>query len=130
VRRSATRTVALVTGVLVLGASPGCTPDEQRTDTLDVERALQRRDAFPPAGLEELDAGNEAFGQEDYETALAHYRTATEIMPDNAASWFGISMAAQALGMTELADSAMVEAQALAPGASLLHPVDSGGGTP
>lgn len=127
---SIARAATLVAGALMFGLQSGCAPDDQRTDTLDVDRALQQREAFPAEGLVELDAGNEAYGRGEYEVALTHYRSATEIMPDNAASWFGIAMAAGALGMTELADSATEQAQSLAPGASLIHPVDSGGATP
>ena len=119
----------LIAGVLLLGVTVGCSPaeDDQRTETFDAERAEQRREAFPEEGLAELDAGNEAYGEGEYETALEHYRNATEIMPDNAASWFGIAMAAGALDRPELADSAMVQARSLAPGATLIHPTDSAG---
>ena len=113
----------LLLGVLLLGGLVGCRADDQRTDTLDPERAMQRREAFPEAGMAQLDSGNVAFGEERHEAALAHYRRATEIMPDNAASWFGIAMAAGALGRPELADSALTEARKHAPGATMIHPV-------
>ena len=128
--RSIARMKWVVGGALIFGVAVGCVPDDQRTDTLDADRVRQQRESFPPEGLAELDAGNAAYGEGDYETALARYRAATEIMPDNAASWFGISMAASALGMEELADSAMETARGIAPGASLIHPGDTTGGTP
>ena len=114
-----------VLGVILLGGLTGCRADDQRTDTLDPARAQQRREAFPAEGLAQLDSGNTAYGDQQYEAALAHFRRATEIMPDNAASWFGISMTANALGRAALADSAITEARKIAPGATLIHPVDS-----
>lgn len=116
-----TRIGALVSVFLATGAG-GCMPDDQRTDTLDPERAQQRRDALPPDGLAQLDSGNTAYSEGSYEAALGHYRRATDIMPDNAASWFGIAMASTALGDSLVADSAMTRAREIVPGASLIHP--------
>ncbi len=115
-------------GALLLGSLLGCMAEDQRTDTLDPERARQRREAFPEEGLAQLDSGNVAYGEAQYETALAHYRRATEIMPDNAASLFGIAMSANALNLPALADSAIAAARKVAPGATLIHPVEPGGG--
>jgi tetratricopeptide (TPR) repeat protein len=112
---------ALVSVSLVAGAG-GCIPDDQRTDTLDPERAQQRREALPPDGRVQLDSGNAAYSEGSYEVALGHYRRATDVMPDNAASWFGIAMAATALGDSLVADSAMTRAREIVPGASLIHP--------
>ncbi len=114
-------------GALLLGSLLGCMAEDQRTDTLDPARAQQRRESFPEDGLAQLDSGNVAYGDAQFEAALAHYRRATEIMPDNAASWFGIAMSANALHMPALADSAMTAARKLAPGATLIHPIESGG---
>jgi Flp pilus assembly protein TadD len=107
-----------------------CMPDDQRTETLDPDRAEQRRESFPEEGLAQLDGGNEAYSEGDFAKALEHYRLATEVMPDNAAAWFGIAMAATALGDSLAADSAMVKARGLAPGASLIHPNGDDGGIP
>lgn len=121
------RTTRGFLGPLLVGALMGCMAEDQRTDTLDPSRAQQRRESFPEAGLAQLDSGNVAYGEGQYEAALAHYRRATEIMPDNAASWFGIAMSATALNRPALADSAMIEARKIAPGATLIHPVEPGG---
>jgi Flp pilus assembly protein TadD len=62
-----------------------------------------------------IDAGNQAYRNRDFAEALAHYRTATERAPNEATAWFGVAMAADAMGNRELADSARVRIEALAP---------------
>ena len=123
--KSRTRPSWVVMTLLLTAA--GCTPDDQRVDSVDMDRIRQDREEFPEAGLAQLDSGNLAFRGKDYEVALTHYRSATELMPDNAAAWFGITMAAEALGRPEVADSGIERARALAPGASLIHAPDSSG---
>jgi tetratricopeptide (TPR) repeat protein len=111
----------------LLLAAVGCTPDDQRVDSVDMDRIRQRREAFPADGLAQLDSGNVAFGDQSYEAALAHYRKASELMPDNAASWYGVSMAEGALGRHKEAEAAMQRVRRLAPGASLIHVPDTSG---
>ncbi|HSM06474.1 MAG TPA: hypothetical protein VK858_17765 [Longimicrobiales bacterium] len=109
------RLLRVAVTALALGA---CTPDDQRTDSLDPTTA--GRD-IPGAALAQLDSGNAAFRAADYEGALAHYRRVTEIVPDDATGWFGIYMAQEALGNTAAADSAIEEARKRNPGASLIR---------
>lgn len=74
-------------------------------------------DVPPPAVRAQLDSGNAAYSSARYEEALRHYREAARAAPGIAASWFGIQMAAGALGNRALADSARERIDALAPGA-------------
>jgi hypothetical protein len=63
---------------------------------------------IPPDAQALLDGGNAAFRAGQYEAALGHYRAAAARLPRHAAPWIGIHMAAQKLGKTALADSALV----------------------
>ena len=61
-----------------------------------------------------LERGNAAFRARDYEGALRAYReAAAAATPDNAAPYYGIQMAARAMGNTALADSAMTRIRAI-----------------
>lgn len=63
---------------------------------------------------EALDKGNAAYRAKDYQGALRAYREAAAVAtPDNAAPYYGIQMAARALGNTALADSAMTRIRAI-----------------
>jgi Flp pilus assembly protein TadD len=86
---------------------------------------MQRARANWPEGLAvQMDSGNAAFRERDFDTALRHYHRATEIAPDIAATWFGIYMTEAERGNAAAADSAMQRARALAPDASLIHPAE------
>jgi tetratricopeptide (TPR) repeat protein len=95
--------------------------DDQRTDTV-TPRTMEEARAGWPEGLGQLiDDANAAYSAGNYEEASALYRRAAELAPDVTAPWFGIYMAEHARGNIAAADSAMTRAQALAPGASLIH---------
>lgn len=113
-----TRPILLALAVATLA---GCRPDDQRTETID-PRAQETRDEMSPEAVARLDSGNAAMRDDAYETALAHYRRVVELEPDQASGWFGLFMANNALGNGTAADSALRRAQALVPGASLMHP--------
>lgn len=83
--------------------------------------ASARADLPPDVGLQ-LDSGNLAFRQKDYQAALEHYKRANQAGPHISATWYGIAMAEGALGDSAAADSAMAMAQKLAPGQNLVHP--------
>jgi tetratricopeptide (TPR) repeat protein len=69
-----------------------------------------------PAELQTpIDSGNIAFRARDYETALRHYRQAASLAPDEPTGWFGVVMAADAMGNRELADSARARIDRIAP---------------
>ena len=113
-----------LTFVLCLAAVASCNrPEDQRTDTMDVQQAIQQeRESLPPDVLAQLDSGGAAFRADDHQGALTHYTKATELAPELAAAWFGVYMAHQALGDAEAAKDAFERAQRLEPGASLIHP--------
>lgn len=114
-----------VTALLLVAAVSSCRPDDQRTDTLDAEQGMQARENMPPAAVAQLDSGTAAFRLDDYEAALRHYTRVTEIAPDIGAGWFGVYMAAEALGDVEGAAEALERARGVVPGATLLHDGDS-----
>jgi Flp pilus assembly protein TadD len=62
-----------------------------------------------------LALGNAAYRSRDFATALRHYDSAVRLSSEEAAPWFGVYMAQQALGNRAAADSALRRAQALAP---------------
>jgi tetratricopeptide (TPR) repeat protein len=113
-----------MTAFLVLAAVFACRPDDQRTDTLDPQQGMQSRENMPPAALAQLDSGTAAFRADDYEAALRHYTRVTEIAPDMGAGWFGVYMAAEALGDVERAEESLERARSIVPGATLLHDGD------
>ena len=110
--------------LLVLAAAVSCRPDDQRTDTLDAEQGMLSREDMPPEAVAHLDSGSMAFRADDFAEALRHYTRVTEIGPDIGAGWFGVYMAADALGDAERAEAALERARSLIPGATLLHDGD------
>ena len=115
--------IRCLTLVLLLPAVASCRSErDQRTDTMDVQRAVQQeRKSLPVEVVAQLDSGSAAFKANDFQAALNHYTKATEITPDLAAAWFGVYMAQDALGNTEAARQALEKAQTVEPGATLLQ---------
>ena len=113
------RTPFVILAVLLAACSP---PEDQETGTIRGQDVRQARENLAPELLAALDSGNAAYREGDYQDALAFYQGVVEQDDDVAAGWFGIYMAQLALGNPEAADSAMMRAQDLAPGASLIHP--------
>lgn len=113
-----TALIALILA-LVAACSP---PDDQETGSISDDQVRQTRAELPPELTAALDSGNAAYRRGDYQQALEAYDEAVRIDEDVPAGWFGVYMAHQALGNTAAADSAMMRAQDLAPGASLIHP--------
>ena len=108
---------------LMLALAAGCSPpDDQETGSISDDQVRQTREQLPQELVAALDSGNAAYRRGDYAQALEAYEEAVQIDEDVAAGWFGVYMAHQALGNTAAADSAMLRAQDLAPGASLIHP--------
>lgn len=97
-------------------------PEDQTTGSINAAEVRQARSSLPADALAQLDSGNASYRAENYDEALAHYQKVVAIVPDAAAGWFGIYMVQRELGHADAADSAMARAQALAPGASLIHP--------
>jgi tetratricopeptide (TPR) repeat protein len=117
------REVTLLTAALLLSACQR--PDEQRTEDLTADQVRQARESLAPGVAAQLDSGNAAYRQRDYDAALRHYQAAVGHDANAAAGWFGIYMAHAALGNQAAADSAMRRAQSLQPGASLIHPTEA-----
>lgn len=111
--------------VLCLAVAASCRPDDQRTDTMDMQEALQKRESLAPEVVAHLDSGSVAFRADDFEGARDHYLMAVDIDPNAAAAWFGVYMAEKALGNEEAAAEALAKAQDVQPGATLLHPSDT-----
>ncbi|HEU4564709.1 MAG TPA: hypothetical protein VFS05_08680 [Gemmatimonadaceae bacterium] len=75
---------------------------------------------LPPAARAALDSGNAAFREKAYDKALAYYRNGVKAAPDHSAPYFGVYMAAKAMGNLVLADSAMAQVKAHAKGATAM----------
>ncbi len=124
------RRTAIAVGLVAMLAACGGDSSEN-APTLGTSTAggpNPAREQIPPEVGLQLDSGNLAFRDHEYEAALRYYEKANELSPHITATWFGISMAKRALGDTAAADSAMMMAQRLAPGMNLAHPTapDSG----
>lgn len=99
-----------------LGAAPAA----------DAEGEFQSR--LPTEVRLHVDSANAAYRAKQYDEALRHYREVTRLQPDDATGWFGIAMAAGALGNTALADSAQQKVQQLNPNlAGQAHPAPGTG---
>jgi tetratricopeptide (TPR) repeat protein len=114
-------TALVLAVVLLAGCRQDRVTDDQRTDTV-TPRTMEEARAGWPDGLSQLiDDANAAYSAGNYDEANELYRQAAEMAPNVTAAWFGIYMAEHARGNIAAADSAMARAQALAPGASLIH---------
>lgn len=114
-----TRTV--FTLVLAVAATISCRPDDQRTDDLDPTGGAQARENMPAEAIVQLDSGNLAMRNDDFEAALGHYTRVTELAPDFGSGWFGLYMAHRELGNVDEAAAALERARSIVPGATLLH---------
>lgn len=99
-----------------------CTPNEdQATGSIQQQDVREARKEMSPRMAMHLDSGNAAYRAQDFDTALRHFRAATNIDENAAAGWFGIYMTQLAKNNAPAADSALKKAQELAPGASILR---------
>jgi len=104
-------------------AAVGCgRPQDQETGSLDAVAARQKVADMPADLRAQLDSGSAAFRAKDLDGALAHYSAATAIDDKVAAAWFGVYMVQKAKGNAQEALEALERVQALAPGATLVHP--------
>jgi len=102
--------------LLLLAAACGRAP---------ADRAADRRDGAIPAEVKaQVDSGNAAYRHGDFRTALRHFREAASRGPDEPVAWYGVQMAASALGDRAAADSASERLRALTPAAppAVHHP--------
>ena len=108
--------------VLAVLVAIGCKPpDDQETGSIEQEDVRAARRELAPATRAQLDSGNAAFKEKDWERALRHYREVTRLDAETTAGWFGVYMVEQARGNAVAADSALERAQSLQPGATLLR---------
>lgn len=120
-----TRSIVLLTSAVILFL-PGCRPDDQRTDSVDPVAARQERESWDPVMTAQLDSGNAAIREDDFEVAQRHFLRVTEMAPDVAAGWFGLYLAEQGLGNDEAAEEALERTRGIASGATLIHPEEGG----
>ncbi len=113
------RVAALLAALTAVGA---CRPDDQRTDSIDLDAARQQRESWAPELATHIDAGNDAIRSDSFDVAREHFLAATTVAPDVAAGWFGLYLAEQGRGDNEAAMEALGRAQSIASGASLIHP--------
>ena len=108
--------------LIVLALPVACRPPEdQETGSIEKEDVQRARRELAPELRAQLDSGNAAFKEKDWERAIRHYREVVRRDPSIAAGWFGVYMVEQARGNAAAADSALEQAQKLQPGASLLR---------
>ena len=121
------RPVSLLVVSLVLAACGSGTPEEKRRPLGEARQAPAAgpgavsdggeagASLLPPEAQVHLDSGNAAYRAKDFRAAMAHYRQAARVVPDQPAPWFGVGMAANALGDRAAADSANAQVQRLSP---------------
>ena len=79
----------------------------QVVDTSPAAIANNPHTVLSPQAKAALDSGNALYRAHKYDAALAAYRAASALAPAHAAPYYGIYMAANALGRKPLADSAL-----------------------
>lgn len=119
---SGLRPPVLALFLLTVITTTGCRPDDQRTDSVDPAAAAQERASWNPEMTAQLDAGNAAIRADSFDVAREHFLAVTDIAPEVAAGWFGLYLAEQGRGDEVAAREALERAQAIASGASLIHP--------
>lgn len=97
-------------------------PEDQRTGSISADDVRDAAERISPEVRAPLDSGNAAYRRHDFEAALRHYQTVTELDPDATAGWFGLYMAHRALGDSTAAQQALERARDRAPGATIMHP--------
>jgi tetratricopeptide (TPR) repeat protein len=83
------------------------------------DEATEAGSRLAPEVQTPIDLGNQAYRAKEYEAALEHYQEATRMAPEEATGWFGVAMAAEALGNDEMATSARAQIGRLAPDLSV-----------
>lgn len=117
-----------ILGSLVCAAvlvAVGCQDDDQRTETVDPHAGVRQRAEMPAEVVAAIDSGNVAYREDRFQDALAHYRRATELAPDDPTGWFGVYMAQTVLGDEAAAEAALERTRQIAPGATILHRTDA-----
>lgn len=109
------RLIPIAAAALLVGASACKSKEEPKTPLGTMGQQQPQENPARAAMSEEaraaLDSGNARFREKKYDAALASYRKAADAAPTSPAPWYGVYMAAQALGDQKLADSAMKQVQ-------------------
>jgi Flp pilus assembly protein TadD len=111
------RTLLLISAAAV-GAACGSDDAAANRMTLgeaDPHAGAEYGTSLPAAIQTHIDEGNTAYRARDYEGALRHYQAAADADPSQPTAWFGVAMAASAMGNEELADQARQRVQQLDP---------------
>jgi tetratricopeptide (TPR) repeat protein len=117
--RSASRYLfALMAAGWAAGCSGGSPPE---TTTVGSLGAIAEE--LPPALQLQLDSGNVAYRDRQYDEALRHFDTVVRMDPQLAAGWYGLGMTYGAIGNAAAADSAMAQVHVMDPDISLEHPI-------
>ncbi len=111
----------IVSALLGLAACAG-EPEAERVELGTEEQGRPQGRANWSAELQEqIDAGNTAYAEEDYERAAEIFREATDENPELGVAWFGLYMAESALGNQDAAQEALEKAEARSPGLARMH---------
>ena len=93
----------------------GCTSEENAAEATTETPAGSALGPMSAEVQAQVDSGNMAYRDDDYESALAYFRAALEDDPERPAPLYGVYLASAALGDTALADSAAAVLQERAP---------------
>ncbi len=116
---------ALALGLFLL---PSCTGDSDRPQEEPEVPGTTTPSALTPEAQALIDSANALVRADLHQEALELYRRAVAAAPGNATPWFGIGLAAEALGDSALADSARVMTGGGMPGHGGDHPPMPPGG--
>lgn len=111
--------------VLLLAGLPsvGC-GDGEEPERVTVGAGAAEAGEVAEPWLAEVHRGNAAFRDGDHGEAMRRYRSATELAPEEPTAWFGVAMAAEALGDSAALRAAQQRLEALAPPAGAeAHPM-------
>lgn len=101
----------LAVPLLLLPACGG--EDGARAGSGAREAGRQPRAHLPLRVSAQLDSGNQAYREKDFEGAREHFRTAIRLDSAVASAWFGVYMAEEALGNQAAAREALQRADSL-----------------
>jgi tetratricopeptide (TPR) repeat protein len=120
--KSMAATLGQVLAVAALLGATGC-GGQSAAERTTLGEEIGAPDELPVPLQLQLDSGNAAYIDRQYDAALRHFDSAVRLDPDLAAGWYGVGMTHGAMGNSAAADSAMARVHLLAPDLPLQHPV-------
>jgi Flp pilus assembly protein TadD len=106
--------IAIVLTAVLVGAA--CQSQGEAANRVTIgESPAEAGYGLPTTIQQHIDEGNIAYRAKDFAGALRHYQQAADLDPSQPTPWFGVAMAASALGDEELAESARQRVQQLDP---------------